>query len=198
MDEREQDVSAGEVEAEPLPGAADDEALPGAADDEAGSPRRGKLVGLTFGIAAGVVVLDQITKALAVAFLEGQPPIDLLGGLITLTFLRNPGAAFSIGTGFTFVFAALAIGVAVYIVRKAPTLGSVGWAIALGGLLGGAVGNLIDRLFRAPGFFQGHVVDFITFPNFAVFNVADMAITCSAALMVLLALRGIEPDGRRA
>lgn len=161
-------------------------------------PRRGKLVGLTFGIAAGVVVVDQITKALAVAFLEGQPPIDLLGGLITLTFLRNPGAAFSIGTGFTFVFAALAIGVAIYIVRKAPTLGSVGWAIALGGLLGGAVGNLIDRLVRAPGFFQGHVVDFITFPNFAVFNVADMAITCSAALMVLLALRGIEPDGRRA
>jgi len=159
--------------------------------------RNRHLVRLTFGIAIGVVLLDQLTKWLAVRYLEGQDPIELLGGLVTLTFLRNPGAAFSFGTGFTFVFTAIALGVSVFIVRKSRELGSVGWAIALGGLLGGAVGNLIDRVFRAPGLFQGHVVDFITFPNFAVFNLADSAIVCSSILMVLLALRGVELDGSR-
>jgi signal peptidase II len=159
--------------------------------------RNRRLVRLTFGIAIGVVLLDQITKWLAVRYLEGQDPIELLGGLVTLTFLRNPGAAFSFGTGFTFVFTAIALGVSIFIVRKSRELGSVGWAIALGGLLGGAVGNLIDRIFRAPGLFQGHVVDFITFPNFAVFNLADSAIVCSSILMVLLALRGIELNGTR-
>jgi signal peptidase II len=157
-----------------------------------------RLVRLTFGIAALVVVLDQVTKLLAIRYLEGQDPIELLGGLVTLTFLRNPGAAFSIGTGYTFIFTAIAITVAVVIVRSSRKLGSVGWAVAFGGLLGGAIGNLLDRLFREPGFFQGHVVDWITFPNFAVFNLADSAIVCSAVLMVLLALRGIEIDGSRA
>jgi signal peptidase II len=169
------------------------EAVPPAAD----RVRNRHLVRLTFGIAIGVVLLDQLTKWLAVRYLEGQDPIELLGGLVTLTFLRNPGAAFSFGTGFTFVFTAIALGVSIFIVRKSRELGSIGWAIALGGLLGGAVGNLIDRVFRAPGLFQGHVVDFITFPNFAVFNLADSAIVCSSILMVLLALRGIELDGSR-
>ncbi len=85
----------------------------------------------------------------------------------------------------------------VVIVRTSRKLGSLGWAIALGGLLGGAVGNLLDRIFREPGLLRGHVVDFIALPNFAVFNVADSAIVCSAVLMVLLALRGVEIDGRR-
>ncbi len=191
MDEQQQPGEAN-VEA-PAPGtdAAIDE--PPSADPA----RNRRLVRLTFGIAIGVVLLDQLTKWLAVRYLEGQDPIELLGGLVTLTFLRNPGAAFSFGTGFTFVFTAIALGVSVFIVRKSRELGSVGWAIALGGLLGGAVGNLIDRIFRAPGRFQGHVVDFITFPNFAVFNLADSAIVCSSILMVLLALRGIELNGTR-
>ena len=81
--------------------------------------------------------------------------------------------------------------------RTSRRLGSAWWAVAFGGLLGGAIGNLLDRLFREPGFFQGHVVDWITFPNFAVFNLADSAIVCSSILMVLLALRGIEIDGSR-
>jgi signal peptidase II len=174
----------------------------GESGDSAAAPARPvgnrRLVRLTFGIAALVVVLDQVTKLLAIRYLEGQDPIELLGGLVTLTFLRNPGAAFSIGTGYTFIFTAIAITVAVVIVRSSRKLGSVGWAVAFGGLLGGAIGNLLDRLFREPGFFQGHVVDWITFPNFAVFNLADSAIVCSAVLMVLLALRGIEIDGSRA
>jgi signal peptidase II len=175
-----------------------DDAVEGADAAVARPANNRRLVLLTFGIAAFVVVADQVTKLLAIRYLEGQDPVELLGGLVTLTFLRNPGAAFSIGTGYTFIFTAIAITVAVVIVRSSRKLGSVGWAVAFGGLLGGAIGNLIDRLFREPGFFQGHVVDWITFPNFAVFNLADSAIVGSAALMVLLALRGIEIDGSRA
>jgi signal peptidase II len=158
---------------------------------------RRSLVAVVFGVAAFVVVLDQLTKYLAVTRLEGREPVELVGTWLRLEFLRNPGAAFSMGTGFTFVFTAIAVAVVVFIVRKSRELGSLGWAIALGGLLGGALGNLLDRLFRDPGFLQGHVVDFISVRYFAVFNLADSAIVCSAILMVVLALRGVELDGRR-
>ena len=160
-------------------------------------PVNRRLVAVTFGVAAAVIVLDQLTKFLAVRYLEDRPPVQVIGTWLQLEFLRNPGAAFSIGTGVTFVFTAIAITVAVVIVRTSRKLGSLGWAIALGGLLGGAIGNLLDRLFRDPGFLQGHVVDFIAVPHFAVFNVADSAIVCSSILMVLLAVRGVELDGSR-
>ena len=156
-----------------------------------------RLTRITFGVAAVVVLLDQVSKALAVRYLQDQPPIDLLGPWLRLVFLRNPGAAFSMGTSYTFVFTGIAIAVAVVIVRTSRRLGSLGWAFALGGLLGGAVGNLLDRIFRDPGFMRGYVVAFIAFPNFPVFNLADSAIVCSSVLMVLLAVRGIEIDGRR-
>ncbi|HSN07289.1 MAG TPA: signal peptidase II [Candidatus Angelobacter sp.] len=155
------------------------------------------LVRVTFTVAALVVLVDQITKYLAVRNLEGRPPVEVIGTWVRFVFLRNSGAAFSFGESYTVIFTAIAITVVVVIVRTSRKLGSVGWAIALGGLLGGAVGNLLDRIFREPGLFRGHVVDFIAFPNFAVFNVADSAIVCSAVLMVLLALRGVEIDGRR-
>ena len=156
-----------------------------------------RLVRVTFAVAAGVLLVDQVTKWLAVRLLEGHPPVNVIGTWVQLEFLRNPGAAFSIGTGVTFVFTAIAIAVAIVIVRTSRRLGSLGWAIALGGLLGGAVGNLLDRIFRDPGFLRGHVVDFISVPHFAVFNVADSAIVCSAILMVLLSVRGVEIEGRR-
>lgn len=161
-------------------------------------PRRRHLVATTFAVAAAVVVLDQLTKWLAVRYLEGQPPVQIVGDWLALDFLRNPGAAFSFGTGFTFVFPVIAIAVVVVIVRKSRELGSLAWAIALGGMLGGALGNLIDRVFRDPGMLQGHVVDFIFVKHFAVFNVADAAITCSAVLMVVLALLGVDLDGKKA
>jgi signal peptidase II len=85
--------------------------------------------------------------------------------------------------------------VAIVIARTSRRLGSLGWAVALGGLLGGALGNLVDRLFRQPGPGRGYVVDWIALPNFPVFNVADMCIVGSATLMVILSLRGIEYDG---
>jgi signal peptidase II len=145
--------------------------------------------------ALNVLVLDQATKRLVVGELEGEPGIRLLDGLVTLTVSRNSGAAFSFAEGMTVVFTAIAVAVAVVIVRTMPRLRSLGWAVTLGLLLGGAVGNLTDRLLREPGYARGAVVDFVQVPHFATFNMADSAITIGAALAVLLSLRGIEIDG---
>ena len=144
-----------------------------------------------------VLAADIISKAIVVAKMPGHPPIRLLGGFLTITLTRNGGAAFSIGTSMTIVFTAIALGVVVYILRTARNLRSVAWAITLGLLLGGATGNLLDRIFRAPGLFQGHVVDWIELPDWPVFNLADSAIVCAGVLVVLLALRGIRMDGTR-
>lgn len=147
---------------------------------------------VTLGVAAAVVILDQATKAAAVAALEGRPPIQVLGELLQLTFVRNPGAAFSLGGNYTVFISLIALAVSVAIVRTARTLTSTWWAIVLGGILGGALGNLLDRLFRAPAPFRGHVVDFLALPAWPVFNVADMSLFCSAVLAVILSLRGVE------
>ncbi len=151
-------------------------------------------------VAAAVVVLDQFSKHWVVSTIaprmeSGEGPFVFLGGLLKLTYTENTGAAFSMGAGYTWIFSIVAVIVAVVILRSARRLGSVGWAIALGGLLGGLLGNLIDRITRPPGPGLGYVVDWIQLPNFAVFNVADMAIVGSAALMVLLSLRGIDFAG---
>jgi signal peptidase II len=146
-------------------------------------------------LALNTVVLDAATKALVVERLEHREPVHVLGDLVTLEVSRNSGAAFSFAQGMTVVFTLIAAAVDVDIVRTRPRLRSRGWAVTLGLLLGGAVGNLVDRLVRAPGIGRGAVVDFIHLPHFATFNVADSAITCGAALAVLLSLRGIEVDG---
>ncbi|MSW93603.1 MAG: signal peptidase II [Actinobacteria bacterium] len=152
-------------------------------------------------VSLSVVVLDQLSKAWAVSALRprllpgGDGPIEILGSLLKLTYTQNTGAAFSIGTGSTWIFSLIAIGVAIFIIRSAKDLGSIAWAVGLGGLLGGLLGNLIDRLTRYPSPGQGYVVDWIQLPNFPVFNVADMSITFSAILMVFLALRGIDYKG---
>lgn len=153
-------------------------------------------------VAVGVVVVDHLVKAWVVAAIKpriesGEGPIVLFGGLLKFTYLENTGAAFSMGSGYTWIFSIVAVIVAVVIIRTSRRIGSIWWAIALGGLLGGLLGNLIDRLTRPPSFGLGYVVDFIQLPNFAVFNIADMFITCSAVLMVILALRGIELSGAR-
>ncbi len=171
----------------------DDTLVEGA--DRGGAGRRRSLMWLVLGVALVIVVIDQFTKALAVAYLRGEPPVEVIGTCLRLAYGENTGAAFGIGTGFTWIFTAIALIVAVVIVRTARKLGSVPWAIALGGLLGGALGNLVDRLIRPPGPGQGYVVDFIALPNFPIFNVADMAITVSAILMVLLTLRGTDFTG---
>lgn len=146
-------------------------------------------------VALVALLADIGTKLLVVERLEGKEPIELLGGAVTLAVSRNSGAAFSFAEGATVVFTLVAVGVAVFIVRTLPRLRSSAWAVTLGLLLGGAVGNLVDRLTRAPGIGRGAVVDFISVPHFATFNVADSAITVGAVLAVLLSLKGVEVDG---
>ena len=157
------------------------------------------------GTAMGIVLIDQVTKAWAVAYLQpriesGERPIYLIDPLLRLTYVENTGAAWGMGAGYTWIFTIVAVVVGVVIVRFARTITSRAWALALGGLLGGLLGNLIDRITRPPGPGLGSVVDFIGLPNFPVFNVADIAITCSAVAMIILAWRGIPlsesaPDG---
>ena len=143
-----------------------------------------------------VLVLDQVTKFLAVEKLQGHDSIEIVPGLLSLTFLRNPGAALSTGAGFTLVLSLIAIAVCIGVVRAASGLRDRGWAIGLGLLLSGALGNLIDRIFREPAPLKGHVVDFIDYGVF-VGNVADIALTFAAVVIVWRAWRGIRLDGTK-
>jgi signal peptidase II len=181
----------------------DDEVV-SAPDATGSSPSRPRTrVLLLGGIAALVLVADVLTKATAVARLEGHPPVELLGGAVYLVLVRNAGAAFSLATGYTWVLSLVAVAVVVVIARIARRLRSRGWAVALGLVLGGALGNLSDRIFRAPGPMMGHVVDVVSLfaPDgsvWPVFNLADSCIVSGGVLLVLLALAGRELDGTRA
>ncbi|MCW2861422.1 MAG: peptidase signal peptidase [Actinoallomurus sp.] len=155
-------------------------------------PRR---IGVLVAIAVTALALDVISKAIVVTTLSDRSPIELLGGLLTLRVLRNSGAAFNIGNGMTLVFTVIATGVVVAILRYARKLRSLPWAVTLGLLLGGALGNLADRMLRSPGVFRGHVVDWIELPHWPVFNLADASIVCGGVLAVLLASRGLQVDG---
>lgn len=139
-----------------------------------------------------IIFLDLATKIWAVARLENQPEIKVIGEFLKFSFVRNPGAAFSFGTSVTWVFTLIAISVSITILFVSKSVTNRPWAIALGGLLGGAVGNLIDRIFRSPEVFQGHVVDFISVPNYPMFNISDSAVVISAIAMVVLSFRGVD------
>jgi signal peptidase II len=158
---------------------------------------RGTKLPVVIGVALFVLALDVVSKIVVVHTLAHHAPIRLLGGFLTLLLLRNSGAAFSIGTSITIVFTAIAVAVIIYIVRAARKLRSLPWAITLGLLLGGATGNLSDRIFRSPGLFRGDVVDWIELPHWPVFNLADSAIVCGGVLAVLLAVMGLRMDGTR-
>jgi signal peptidase II len=166
-------------------------------------PGRGPRTRLLLLLAAGILLADLASKLVVVATIEPGENIRLLDGALYLTHLRNVGAAFSFAEGATVVFSLVAVLVAVVIVRTARRLYSTGWAVTLGLVLGGAMGNLIDRIFRDPGFLRGGVVDFLSVfgPDgrvWPVFNVADSAIVCGGVLGAVLALRGIDFDGSRA
>lgn len=153
-------------------------------------------------VAVGVIGLDVLTKELATNSLEGHAPVRILGGLVYLSFTRNSGAAWSIGSDYTFIFPIFAIGVAVWILFFARKLRSLPWAIALGLVLGGALGNLVDRIFRTPGGLSGHVVDFVSLfapygDKFPIFNVADMALSFGVVLAIFLEYTGRMRDGTR-
>lgn len=154
-------------------------------------PERPRNTTLVVAIGAAWVLLDQLTKTWAESALTGRPPVPVLGELLQLRLLYNPGASFSMGTGSTWVFTVLASVVVVVLIWQSRDVAHPGWRWAFGLLLGGAGGNLVDRLFRDPGPGRGHVVDFIELPNFPVFNVADMGISGAAVLIVLLALREV-------
>jgi signal peptidase II len=166
------------------------------AEPQPRQPRKGLLVVLTL-VAVGVYLLDQLSKAVAVARLTVGDPVELVGDLLRFDLTRNSGAAFSLATGMTWVLTVVAVVVVVVVVRSARRLASLPWAIALGLLLGGAVGNLTDRLVRDPGLGRGHVVDFIAYGHLFIGNVADIAIVAAAGLIVVLALRGTNLDGSR-
>jgi len=181
-------------QADPQPGGSprpDGSAQPG------GQPPGRRRVRLLFAVAVAVFAADLISKVIVVATLTPDRPVWLISSFLDLNLTRNSGAAFSFGTGMTIVFTAIAIGVIIFIVRTSRRLRSLAWAVTLGLLLGGAAGNLTDRLLRSPGVFRGEVVDWIQLPHWPVFNVADSCIVCGGFLAVVLAARGIRLDGTR-
>ncbi|MFQ4150446.1 signal peptidase II [Arthrobacter sp. LAPM80] len=165
----------------------------------AGTPklRRRTLWWLGLGLAAFAYVCDQLTKWWVTStMVEGQRT-PVITGILQWYYIRNSGAAFSIGESFTWFFALVMAAVAVAIIIIGRRVGSAWWAVGLGLVLGGALGNLTDRLFRPPSFGMGHVVDFISFPNFAIFNMADMAVVGGVITICLLTLIGVPMGGAR-
>ena len=149
-------------------------------------------------VAVVVYTLDQLAKFAVTSNLSVGEQVPLLGELLQLHYVNNPGAAFSIGSGTTWIFAIIASAVVVVIIIFARKIRSIGWAVLLGLLLGGNAGNLTDRLTREPGFGIGHVVDFLQIYAFpAIFNVADMAIVFSMVVFVILTIRGVRLNGTR-
>lgn len=170
-------------------------------DDTAAEPptparARPALLALSLAIAVIGIGVDQLTKALVQSTMELGEKIDVIGSVLSWHYILNSGAAFSMGTSVTWVFTIVMAVVVIYVLTLLRKVRSRLWAIALGGLLAGATGNLIDRLFRAPSFGMGHVVDFIGVRHFAIFNVADCFVVCSMIGICLLLFRGIGVDGR--
>jgi signal peptidase II len=164
--------------------------------DPGAAPRR--RIGLLLTVALVVLSLDLVTKLVAVARLADRGSVEVIDSVLSLRLVRNPGAAFGVAQGLTVVLTLIAVAVILVILRIARRLRSATWALGLGLVLGGAIGNLLDRIFRAPALFRGHVVDFVELPHWPVFNLADSAIVTGGLLMVLLSLRGTSFDGARA
>ncbi|MGH1562698.1 signal peptidase II [Mumia sp. DW29H23] len=171
-------------------------------DNDADRPTaRSRRIVLFAVVAVVGYLIDLTTKIIAVARLEDADPVVVIPHVLHLTFVRNPGAAFGMATGFTIVLTVIALTVCVVVVRMARQLRDPLWAIGLGLLLAGALGNLTDRIFREPSPLRGHVVDFLQFPdwppNWPVFNVADVMINVAAVIIVLQTVRGVGLDGTR-
>ncbi len=150
-----------------------------------------RLYGVMLILAAVVLLADQLTKLWAVSALSDGERVAVIPPLIYFRLLYNPGAAFSIGIEATWVFTLATAAAVAGILYTARRLASASWALVLGALLGGAVSHLGDRLLREPGLGRGHVVDFIDYGPF-VGNVADIALVCGCAGLVLLSLRGVQ------
>ncbi len=156
---------------------------------------RRRLYAVMLGLAVVTLVLDQLTKVWALRSLTPGEAVDLVGDAIRLNLVRNPGAAFSLGDGSTWILTIISLTIVVWVVVGARKVGNLPWAIALGLLLGGALGNLVDRFFRPPGPGRGHVVDFIDYFGWFVGNVADIAIVVAAGIIMVLAFTGTSIAG---
>jgi signal peptidase II len=174
-------TDSAEPVAEPLPEA-----------DATPKPRR--RLRMLLSVAAVVLLLDIATKVLAVRYLTPGQPVSIIGDTVTWTLVRNSGAAFSMATGYTWVLTLTAVGVVIGILWMGPRLVSPWWALGLGTILGGALGNLVDRFFRSPGPLRGHVVDFLSIGWWPVFNLADPAVVGGAILLVVLSFLGYDFD----
>ena len=146
-------------------------------------------------IAWTVWLVDFATKVWALNNLSASNPTKIIGDFLQLTLIRNSGAAFSLAQGATIIFTFFAIFVVGAIAYFAPRITSRGWSVVLGLALGGVLGNLSDRIFRSPGYFTGHVIDWIELTHWPVFNVADTAIVVAAGIAVILSIRNISPMG---
>ena len=167
---------------------------------EPGSVRRAVVV--LGAVASVMVAADFATKELALATLAYRHDVTVIPGFLYFGLIRNSGAAFSLGADYTWIFPIVTIAVAIWIGVMARRLRSVPWAISLGLVLGGALGNLVDRIFREPAPFLGHVVDFVSVfqPGggaFPIFNLADSSLSVGVVLAVLLELTGRQRDGSR-
>lgn len=156
---------------------------------------RRRLFTVLLGLAAGVLLLDQATKVWALARLTPGEPVDLVGSWLRLSLIRNPGAAFSLGDSSTWLLTLVSLAILGWVVVASRKVANLPWAVALGLLLGGALGNILDRLLREPGPGRGHVVDFIDYFGLFIGNVADIAIVVAAGLIMVLAYRGIPLGG---
>ncbi len=171
----------------------DEQGPPGPASAPRPSRRRASVTLLVV-LAVGWYAADQVTKALAVARLsDGDVPV--WDGVLTLTLVRNPGAAFSTGAEYTVALSCFAILATLVVLWVARRVGSLVWATALGLLLAGVVGNLTDRLLRQPSPLRGQVIDFLQLPSWPVFNLADIAINAAAGLILVQAFRNVRVDG---
>jgi signal peptidase II len=179
-------------------GGADELADP-AAPEPGTPPSPPRRLRLLLSVAAVVLTLDIVTKVLAVKLLPPGQPVSIIGDTLTWTLVRNSGAAFSMATGYTWLLTLIATAVVVGIFWMGRRLVSPWWAVGLGMILGGAMGNLVDRFFRAPGPLRGHVVDFLSIGWWPVFNVADPSVVGGAILLVVLSIFGYDFDtvGRR-
>jgi len=155
-------------------------------------PRRAVRGWVVAAIVVGVVVLDQLTKTWAVHDLA-DGPVELFGD-VAFRLSRNSGGAFSLFQGFTPLLAVLAIVLAVVLIRALRQTQDPLVLVALALILGGAIGNLVDRLVRSPSFLRGEVVDFVDVGRFPVFNLADSAITIGAVLLFVAVLRMPEHE----
>lgn len=169
------------------------------AEASAGQPRSTTRTVTCLLIMAGVGLFaygfDQLTKLWVVETMTEGQMTEVIPPILSWHFIRNSGAAFSIGEDVTWIFAIFQAVVPVIVFWLSRRLGSIWWSIAFGLLAGGALGNLTDRLFREPSFGMGHVVDFIAFPNFAIFNIADSAVVGAVIVICILTIKGIGIDG---